>query len=151
MIDVVREKPKVSLCSKPYKCYSRNVFKGKCDFDHWLAEPAVLARVLQACMYNSLPMDMIEGPMAKVEKIEDKLELFIKYARRFGVPEVRLTEKELLISSFMQEFLFSPVTDLLQLRDIPKVTRCLAIMAKMVSMEMFNMLLTLSIFFLGKC
>ena len=39
-------------------------------------------------MYNSLPMDMIEGPMAKVEKIEDKLELFIKYARRFGVPEV---------------------------------------------------------------
>jgi hypothetical protein len=43
-------------------------------------------------MYNSLPMDMIEGPMAKVERIEDKLELFIKYARRFGVPEVRLRE-----------------------------------------------------------
>ena len=52
----------------------------------------MLARVLQACMYNSFPMDMIEGPMAKVEKIEDKLELFIKYARRFGVPEVRLKE-----------------------------------------------------------
>ena len=40
-------------------------------------------------------MDMIEGPVAKVEKIEDKLELFIKYARRFGVPEVR--EKMMLI------------------------------------------------------
>ena len=53
----------------------------------------MLARVLQACMYNSLPMDMIEGPMAKVEKIEDKLELFIKYARRFGVPEVRWQRK----------------------------------------------------------
>ena len=43
---------------------------------------------LQACMYNSLPLDMTEGPMSKVEKIEDKLELFIKYGRRFGVPEV---------------------------------------------------------------
>ena len=38
-------------------------------------------------MYNSLPMDMIEGPLAKVEKIEDKLQLFIDYARKFGVPE----------------------------------------------------------------
>ena len=37
----------------------------------------------------------------------------------------------------MQEFLFSPVPDLLQLGDIPKVTRCLAIMAKMVSMKIF--------------
>ena len=74
------------------KNYCNNVFMVKCDF-HWLA--AVLARVLQACMYNSLPMDMIEGPMAKVEKIEDKLDMFIKYARRFGVPEVRLIEKEL--------------------------------------------------------
>ena len=95
IIDVVGEKPKVSVCSKPAKHYSKNIFEGKCDFDHWLAEPAVLARVLQACMYNSLPMDMIEGPVAKVEKIEDKLELFIKYARRFGVPEVGWERKNL--------------------------------------------------------
>ena len=42
-------------------------------------------------MYNSLPMDMIEGPLAKVEKIEDKLQLFIDYARKFGVPEVKFS------------------------------------------------------------
>ena len=47
----------------------------------------------------------------------------------------------------MQEFLFSPVPDLLQLGDIPKVTRGLAIMAKMVSMEFFYMLLTFIIMF----
>ena len=139
MIDVVGEKPKVALCFKPYISYSKNVCKGKCDFDHWLAEPAVLARVLQACMYNSLPMDMIEGPMAKVEKIEDKLELFIKYARSFGVPEVKLRDINLVSSLIVKEFLFSPVPDLLELGDIPKVTKCLAIMAKMVSMKFFMM------------
>ena len=74
--------------------------QGKCDFDHWLAEPAVLARVLQACMYNSLPMDMIEGPIAKVEKIEDKLEMFIKYARRFGVPEVKVVDGKIYAQVF---------------------------------------------------
>jgi hypothetical protein len=34
--------------------------KGKLDFDHWIQEPAILGKVLQACMYNSMPMDMIE-------------------------------------------------------------------------------------------
>jgi hypothetical protein len=47
----------------------------------------------------------------------------------------------------MKEFLFSPVPDLLQLGDIPKVTRCLAIMAKMVSMEFFYKLITVIIIF----
>ena len=85
-------------------------------------------------MYNSLPMDMIEGPLAKVEKIEDKLQLFIDYARKFGVPEVKFSVSTKKYFKF-QEFLFCPVEDLLQLGDIPKVTRCLAIMAKMVSTQ----------------
>ena len=49
-------------------------------------------------MYNSISMDMVEGPVAKVEKIEDQLELFIKYARRFGVPEVKLIKKNLIVN-----------------------------------------------------
>ena len=79
--------------------------QGKCDFDHWLAEPAVLARVLQACMYNSLPMDMIEGPLAKVEKIEDKLQLFIDYARKFGVPEVKCSAQTNQFTSYLGVFI----------------------------------------------
>ena len=86
MIDVVGKKP-----------------KGKLDYDHWLAEPGVLARVLQvtvewirwrtlyefqAVMYNSISMDMVVGPVAKVEKIEDQMEQFVDYARNFGVPQV---------------------------------------------------------------
>ena len=40
-------------------------------------------------MYNSISMDMVEGPVAKVEKIEDQMEQFVKYAKHFGVPQVR--------------------------------------------------------------
>ena len=55
-------------------------------------------------MYNSISMDMVEGPVSKVrlfvtsssysskqfqvEKIEDQMELFLEYARNFGVPQV---------------------------------------------------------------
>ena len=45
---------------------------------------------MKAVMYNSISMDMVEGPVSKVEKIEDQLELFLKYAKRFGVPEVEI-------------------------------------------------------------
>ena len=31
---------------------------------------------------------LFQGPFAKVERREDQLEVFLKYARRFGVPEV---------------------------------------------------------------
>ena len=34
---------------------------------------------------------------------------------------------------FLKEFLFDPTEDLMNLKDIPKVTRCLALMAKMVN------------------
>ena len=39
-------------------------------------------------MYNSISMDMVVGPVAKVEKIEDQMEQFVDYARNFGVPQV---------------------------------------------------------------
>ena len=42
----------------------------------------------------------------------------------------------------LQEFLFDPFEDLMKLKDIPKVTRCLALMAKMVTFTLaaFNLL-----------
>ena len=42
----------------------------------------------QAVMYNSISMDMVVGPVAKVEKIEEQMEQFVDYARNFGVPQV---------------------------------------------------------------
>ena len=62
-------------------------------------------------MYNSISMDMVEGPVSKVrlfvssssysskqfqvEKIEDQMELFLEYARNFGVPQVLTLTKYL--------------------------------------------------------
>ena len=58
-------------------------------------------------MYNSLPMDMIEGPLAKVEKIEDKLQLFIDYARKFGVPEVKFSVSTKKVLQILGVFILS--------------------------------------------
>ena len=44
--------------------------------------------VFKAVMYNSISMDMVVGPVAKVEKIEDQMEQFVDYAKNFGVPQV---------------------------------------------------------------
>ena len=45
----------------------------------------------------------------------------------------------LFLTKFLlfKEFLFDPYEDLIQLKDIPKVTRCLALMAKMVENNSF--------------
>ena len=44
------------------------------------------------------------------------------------------------MSSFiLQEFIFDPFEDLMNLKDIPKVTRCLALMAKMVNLNSMHL------------
>ena len=79
---------------------------GKFRFLFW-----ILYLERQACMYNSISMDMVEGPVSKVwlasfssfysfelnqvEKIEDQMELFLEYARNFGVPQVFMQTKYL--------------------------------------------------------
>ena len=71
------------------------------------------------------------------------MELFLEYARNFGVPQVSvLVQTKYFIFNkqfffLFQEFLFDPYEDLIQLKDIPKVTRCLALMAKMVVFLLF--------------
>ena len=51
----------------------------------------------------------------QVERVEDQLKLFVQFAEKLGLPD---------------HCLFDPATDLLELRDIPRVTRCLATMAR---------------------
>ena len=105
-------------------------FQGKLDYDHWLAEPGILARVLQVesfyflfdlqlampGLYVQLHINghgggprlqgQIISPLQfllkviQVEKIEDQMELFLEYARNFGVPQVFLFSRQnILVSS----------------------------------------------------
>ena len=102
-------------------------FQGKLDYDHWLAEPGILARVLQVesfKFYFIFPIQLaisglhvqlhinghgggagLQGlnvfplhfllKVIQVEKIEDQMELFLEYARNFGVPQVLTLTKYL--------------------------------------------------------
>jgi hypothetical protein len=105
-------------------------------------------------MFNSVPIDFISGPRpAKLEaqhslvehlphhnnnssseahnegiidsqklehliraEKEDRVKILLKYLKRFGVPE---------------KYLFD-IDDLIEMKNMPKVTRCMAMLAKMV-------------------
>ena len=78
------------------------------------------------------------------------MELFLEYARNFGVPQVSVSADKIFHfqqTKFLlfQEFLFDPYEDLIQLKDIPKVTRCLALMAKMVVFLLYSPVSSLSL------
>ena len=64
-------------------------------------------------------MDMVIPQMQKLDTVEDRLKVLMKYLRRFGVPE---------------DYMFSE-KDLVEFKNIPKVTRCVAMLGKMVSTE----------------
>ena len=89
--------------------------------------------VLQSVMFNSLPVDMMESNGTKSDKqkknsissdaklhegqIRGRIEMLLKYLRKYGVPEKHLFE----------------VHELQDMSNIPKVTRCIAMLGKMVS------------------
>ena len=88
--------------------------------------------VLQSVMFNSMPVDMMETNGNKTEKqkknsissdaklqegqIRERIEMLLKYLRKYGVPEKHLFE----------------VHELQEMSNIPKVTRCIAMLGKMV-------------------
>ena len=88
--------------------------------------------VLQSVMFNSMPVDMMETNGNKSEKqkknsissdaklqegqIRERIEMLLKYLRKYGVPEKHLFE----------------VHELQEMSNIPKVTRCIAMLGKMV-------------------
>jgi len=105
--------------------------KGKQDFDQWISNGVVLSKVLQSFMFNSIPMEMTEENASKPKQsnskksindvhndkaVEDRIKSLLWYLRRYGVPEAYLFE----------------VRELQEMTNIPKVTRCIAMLGKMV-------------------
>ena len=87
--------------------------------------------VLQSFMFNSIPMEMTEENASKPKQsnskksindvpndkaVEDRIKSLLWYLRRYGVPEAYLFE----------------VRELQEMTNIPKVTRCIAMLGKMV-------------------
>ena len=71
--------------------------------------------VLQCVMFNSVPLDLVM-PTKGLNTKEERVKVLLKYLRKYGVPE---------------EYMFDE-DDLFQFKNIPKVTRCFAMLAKMV-------------------
>lgn len=71
--------------------------------------------VLQAVMFNSVPADCPLS-VAGLTTVQERVRGLIKYLRKFGVPD---------------EYVFDE-RDLVEFKNIPKVTRCFAMLAKMV-------------------
>lgn len=74
-----------------------------------------LFTVMQYVMFNSVPMDLVI-PIKGLNSKEDRVKMLLKYLRKFGIPE---------------EYIFTE-SDLFEFKNIPKVTRCIAMLAKMV-------------------
>ena len=97
--------------------------KGKVDYDHWIADGRVLVKVMQYLMFNSVPLDFVTtSSMQKLNTKEERIKCLFKYLRKFGVPE---------------EYVFAEA-DLFEFKNIPKVTRCVAMLAKMAKIPSFQ-------------
>jgi len=113
--------------------------KGKQDFDQWISNGVILSKVLQHFMFNSIPMEMthperkssnptgIVNPKKSInhnvptpdKATEDRIKSLLWYLRRFGIPEAYLFEVE----------------DLKDMTNIPRVTRTIAMLGKMLELN----------------
>ncbi|CAB4053928.1 TAGLN [Lepeophtheirus salmonis] len=85
IMDFIEEKPK------------RNM-----DYDNWIADGSILSKVLQHVIFNSVPKE--GGPTTILETKQERVDILLKYLRKYGVPE---------------EYLFKP-EELLEMKNIPK-------------------------------
>ena len=93
------------------------------DFDRFIQDGSILSKVMTSIVFNSVPLDSIDDNWG-VHPALDRVKTVIREIRRYGVVEV-----------------FEP-EDLIELRNIPKVTKCLAQLSKLV-ISLFNLLISI--------
>lgn len=94
----------------------------KCDFDEWIQDGKILCRLFNEIVFNSVPIDITESQISKKDQkvaAENRVKQLIAHIREFGVPESEL-------------FHFK---DLCELRNIPRVCKCLKTLKKMTSFD----------------
>ena len=86
------------------------------DYDRFIQDGSVLSKVMTNIVFNSVPLDTIDDNWG-VNPALDRVKTVIREIRRYGVVDV-----------------FEP-EDLIELRNIPKVTKCLAQLSKLVRIK----------------
>eukprot|EP00095_Tigriopus_kingsejongensis_P010301 maker-scaffold148_size310697-snap-gene-1.18 protein:Tk10301 transcript:maker-scaffold148_size310697-snap-gene-1.18-mRNA-1 annotation:"PREDICTED: myophilin-like" len=87
------------------------------DYDHFIQDGSVLSKVMTSIVFNSVPMEDIDQTWGS-NPAHDRVTAVIREIKRYGVVDV-----------------FEP-EDLIEMKNIPKVTKCLAQLSKL--MEVMN-------------
>ncbi|XP_023327972.1 uncharacterized protein LOC111701071 isoform X2 [Eurytemora carolleeae] len=95
--------------------------KPNTDYETFIQDGSVLAKVMTSIVFNSVPLEQINDNWG-MNPAMDRVKAVIREIRRYGVVEV-----------------FEP-EDLIELRNIPKVTKCLAQLSKLAASDKDNLL-----------
>lgn len=93
------------------------------DYDTFIQDGSILSRVMTSIVFNSVPLEQVDDNWG-VNPAMDRVKVVIREIRRYGVVDV-----------------FEP-EDLLELRNIPKVTKCLAQLSKLAASDKDSLLST---------
>jgi len=95
------------------------------DYDRFIQDGSILSKVMTSIVFNSVPLDTIDDNWG-VNPALDRVKTVIREIRRYGVVDV-----------------FEP-EDPIELRNIPKVTKCLAQLSKLAASDKDSLLNTMS-------
>jgi len=91
------------------------------DYEHFIQDGSVLSRVMTSIVFNSVPLEEIGCDWGANPGVS-RIRALIREIKRYGVTE-----------SF-------EVEDLLERRNIPKVTKCLAQLSKLAASDKDNLI-----------
>jgi len=90
------------------------------DYEHFIQDGSVLSRVMTSIVFNSVPLETIKDEWGS-NYAQNRIRMVIREMRKYGVVEV------------------FEVEDLIELRNINKVTKCLAQLSKLASSDRDNL------------
>lgn len=93
------------------------------DYEHFIQDGSVLSKLMTSIVFNSVPLEQIDDNWG-TNPVQDRVRAVIREIKRYGVMEV-----------------FEP-DDLIQLKNIPKVTKCLAQLSKLAASDKDNLIKT---------
>jgi len=95
------------------------------DYDRFIQDGSILSKVMTSIVFNSVPLEQVDDNWG-VNPAMDRVKVVIREIRRYGVVDV-----------------FEP-EDLIELKNIPKVTKCLAQLSKLAASDKDSLLSTTS-------
>merc|ERR1712029_237043 len=121
--------------------------KGKADYDKWISDGTVLVRALQCVHFNSVPIDcdltggQLENQKSQLQRqnTKDSLNLgTVDHERQKIIHDrIKVLINHLLDYGIQDKYIFR-IEDLMELKNVPKVTRCIAMMAKLSGAKAFE-------------